>query len=736
MGGRSKAQTMGWRYYMGILMGFARGPLDEMVEIKAGDRTAWKGSVKSNQTIQIQAGELFGGDKAEGGIAGPLDVMFGAPDQPVNPRLAAMVGGLVPAFRGVTTAFFDGQLCAMNKYPKAWMSRWRRALNGWDGGVWYPEKAVISLAGDQVKAMNPAHILFECQTNRDWGRGKDRGLLDQASYRKAADTLFAEGFGLCLKFRVADELDNFEQTVLDHIGATQFLSRSTGLWTLRLIREDYDVATLPVFDEDSGLLGIDEDSITSLDGTANQFVVVWHDPITNTDRRARAKNAGAIRAAGGVITTTKEYPGLPTGDLAGRVAARDCNVSTSAIRKLQVRLDRRAYALNPGDVFCVRSRKRGIERIVLRAGKIDYGTLTQGTIAITALEDVFGLPAAGTSAVQPPNWTPPDRTPRVIATRRLIEAPYRDLAAALSDADLAQLQPETGILAALGMRPSGLQMNYALLSRVGSAPFEERTSGDFCPVATISADIGRGLTSVSVTLVQGVDLDLVEVGSAAMIDDEIFRVDAINAAAGTAVLARGCVDTVPAPHEAGALIWFYENWVAEDTREYVTGETVNVKLLSRTSSATLAENLAPVDSLRMNQRQARPYAPGRVLVCGVAYPTKTYGVLTVSWAHRNRVLQADQLVDSSASSISLEAGTTYTLSIYSGTSLKKSYTGLTGTTWTYPVEDDIAHGLLPVLRIVLFSVRDGLQSWQQHDITIERHGLGFRLGEELGGVAP
>ncbi|EIU3495102.1 hypothetical protein L4P75_006212, partial [Pseudomonas aeruginosa] len=68
-------------------------------------------------------------------------------------------------------------------------------------------------------------------------------------------------------------------------------------------------------------------------------------------------------------------------------------------------------------------------------------------------------------------------------------------------------------------------------------------------------------------------------------------------------------------------------------------------------------------------------------------------------------------------------------------SLKKSYTGLTGTTWTYPLEDDIAHGLLPVLRIVLFSVRDGLQSWQQHDITIERHGLGFHLGEELGGVS-
>ncbi|MGV8664296.1 hypothetical protein ACV357_35315, partial [Pseudomonas aeruginosa] len=82
-------------------------------------RTAWKGWVMSNETIQIQAGELFGGDRAEGGIRGLLDVMFGVPGQPVNPRLAAMVGGLVPAFRGVSTAFFDGELCALNRYPKA-----------------------------------------------------------------------------------------------------------------------------------------------------------------------------------------------------------------------------------------------------------------------------------------------------------------------------------------------------------------------------------------------------------------------------------------------------------------------------------------------------------------------------------------------------------------------------------------------------------------------------------------
>lgn len=71
---------MGWCYYMGIFMGFVRGLFDEMVEIKVGDCIVWKGLVKSNQIIQIQVGELFGGDKVEGGIVGLLDVMFGVLD--------------------------------------------------------------------------------------------------------------------------------------------------------------------------------------------------------------------------------------------------------------------------------------------------------------------------------------------------------------------------------------------------------------------------------------------------------------------------------------------------------------------------------------------------------------------------------------------------------------------------------------------------------------------------------
>lgn len=117
MGSNSKPQVVGFRYSFDIH--FAIGlAIDELMEIRASGKTAWKGSVTSNQTIYINAPNLFGGDKGEGGIQGNLDVMFGEEDQAVNSRLAAALGGLVPAFRGFAGGFFSGLVTSINPYPK------------------------------------------------------------------------------------------------------------------------------------------------------------------------------------------------------------------------------------------------------------------------------------------------------------------------------------------------------------------------------------------------------------------------------------------------------------------------------------------------------------------------------------------------------------------------------------------------------------------------------------------
>jgi len=146
--------------------------------------------------------------------------------------------------------------------------------------------------------------------------------------------------------------------------------------------------------------------------------------------------------------------------------------------------------------------------------------------------------------------------------------------------------------------------------------------------------------------------------------------------------------------------------------------------------------LASIDSLTLSQRQYRPYAPGNVQVNGQRYPTVVSGPLTVSYSFRDRVLQADQIIDTLQGNIGPEGGTTYVVRIYSGSTLKRLVPGITAASWTYPDADAGVDGYLQTVRFTLSASRNGVESWQNYDFTIERHGLGFDLGTLLGGITP
>lgn len=77
--------------------------------------------------------------------------------------------------------------------------------------------------------MNPAHIIRECLTNRDWGLGYASVEIG-SSFTPAADTLYAEGFGLSLIWQQDSSIEDFIGSVLDHIDATLFIDRRTGHW--------------------------------------------------------------------------------------------------------------------------------------------------------------------------------------------------------------------------------------------------------------------------------------------------------------------------------------------------------------------------------------------------------------------------------------------------------------------------------------------------------------------------
>lgn len=885
--GKKKKTTIGYKYYMGLHMGLCRGPLDVLREIRVGNKRAWAGNITTSTEIQIDQPELFGGEEQEGGIQGTLAILMGEATQPRHARLAQMLGGLVSAFRGVATTYFDGLVCAMSPYPKEWSFRVRRITKGWHNDApWYPEKAAIKMGtrkiidasdrywrwlavpnsdntnrsaigfddsgwaqgkapfgssewvdmgfdnpsdhgfsnhpatvvpqamkvwmrttlslgevpeglrfqafvdndcrlyvngklvltvggvngayydialpedsfvvGDNVIAaegwdrhsgsgnwfwfdwrivagfeddlcgMNPAHILYQVYTDPRIGRGLPASRFDDVAWRAAADVFYQEGFGLCLSWMRGSSLSDFAQQVINHAGAAIYTSRRTGLLVLKPIRADYEIADLPLFTPDTGLLGMDDDAASSQSGGINEIIVKYHDPFDHQDKSVREKNLGAIMAADSITTSeTIDYPGVPTEALARRVALRDLKAKSGFIKRFSVRLDRRGRDIMPGGVFRVSDPSRGIENMVLRAGRCEYGTQTDGTITITGLQDVFGLPTTVYRPPEEPGYVAPDFTPHAPLYQRVMECTYRDLVQRVGEREADALDPATGFLHAMAVRPRSSAMSFQLDTRVAPAEFKsQEVAGAFCPGGVLAADIGPSATEVEFSTV--VDLQYLEVGTAALLDEEIVRIDAIDTTAGKVTIARGCIDTVPVEHAAGAVLFFYDNWGAEDLTEYVQSVSVDAQLRTRTSAGLLASEAAPVQSQVFQSRANRPYPPGQLLLNGEDWPQMVVGDLLVSWAHRDRLTQSDELIDFSQASIGPEAATKYRIEVYDVNSeaLIFALGDITGTSATVP-----ASSLTHKNRLELLSIREGIES-------LQRHTRKFLSGFEITVMAP
>ena len=655
MGGSSKSQIVGYKYFFGLHMGIGRGPVDALHEIRVADKQAWYGRITKNQTFQIKARNLFGGEEKEGGVEGPVEVMMGEPDQQASSGLKAMLGSMLPGFRGMFTIFYNGLVSVNNPYPKAWKFRLNRVLKGWDGPVWNPSKAQIPLDptiappainvppvnvetifsevgssvdqgnritvsnvtsanikrsnvlhfqvilapantadigaiatvvfrvnGDEkwrksvrfdsltdhlfdaqvnsrqpvstvaiemirdrqwsgaaslymagvseastfrsvttdevveaddyysfgfVKdasnnvyyangptyhawgnpnqgdlnvpcAMNPAHIIYECLTNRVWGRGLSASKLDLDSFLAAADTLHAEKFGLCLKWTRKDSIENFIQGVIDHIGATLYVSRTTKLYTLKLIRGGYNLNDLPLFDTESGILSISDATVASVGSTVNAVHIKYHDWENDEERSVSVKNAAAIAAAGGVVNqVSRDFPGIPVASLALRVAQRELRVVSTSLRKFTITMDRRGEDLAPGDVFAIQDPKRGIPKMAVRVGRVEDGTLLDGKITLTVVQDVFALPATTIAADVPPTWVAPNTKP-CIDQQRVFEAPYFMVARTMSKADLDYVGEDSGYLATLNSRGQPLNQGYRIAVRPDAPTSDDNPPDD------------------------------------------------------------------------------------------------------------------------------------------------------------------------------------------------------------------------------------------------------------------
>lgn len=849
MGG-SKKQTVGYRYFMGLHFGICQGPVDALLEIRGGDRTAWKGSVTTSQGINIRAPELWGGEKKEGGIVGHLDVMMGEPSQAPNPYLTSQIAGPMPAFRGfLSLVFRKGMVGAMNPYPKPWSFNVRRILNGWQGGgAWYPSTAVITgpsiavdtkydsrlarrddanayvidsgftasdliiiekpagltyqgytfwtpdedpraegrpwtngfcvtfgdgsqvgywggnpsapgsseryatlseaeaaVSGRQViltghtvykiwirddapegnrgglslriyKAnegphmMNPAHIIYQALTDSDWGMGYPPAALDLDSFRAAADVFFSEGLGLCGQWTRQDTIESFVQEVLSHAGAALGQDPRTGLFRLIPTRGGYDVEALPEFRRGLNVSAVDSFERAALGETVNEVTVQYVDARTGNDGAVTVQHLANVQAQGGVVSQSVRYPMAPTASIAQRLAQRDLTTKASPLCKVKLTTDRSAFGLLPGDVVRWTDAKLGIVDMPMRVLQVDYGSLTAGAIKLDLAEDVFGMPATTYLGQQEDGWVEPTTEPQPPSAAQAFEIPYLAIHRAEGGSVANALAQDAGYLGMLAAKAPGVSYGYTLMASVAGGEFEQVGGGEWAASAILAADIGPADT----VLTLGGVTDSAEfiAGALVMIGGgdgaELVRIDSATPGAASITVGRGVGDTVagPAGWPIGTRVWVVDDNVGEGVTEYVEGEAVEARASTNAPGGTLPLGDSPGGTVTMAARAARPYPPAGLTVGGVAWPVQVIGDIELAWVHRDRLLQADQLVDQSAGSIGPEAGTTYTVRTYLDDVLDDEQTGITGTA---AIVQPSGNG---VARVEVVSVRDGLESWQ------------------------
>lgn len=259
---------------------------------------------------------------------------------------------------------------------------------------------------------------------------------------------------------------------------------------------------------------------------------------------------------------------------------------------------------------------------------------------------------------------------------------------------------------------------------MANSDYFKRGGGSFATILYINGGMDHETDVVNFTRSRS-NGQPITVGDALLVDDEIMAVTSVTS--GSLGVKRGCADTTPALHLTNAAAWLLRGMVGTDRKEYSAGETVTAKISPLTiGGGELPVEKAPPLPVEFNWRFFRPYPPAQMKANGARWHVQaeindTWPALALTWAHRDRILQADQLLGQDDPSLGPEPNTIYTMRVLDqeGT-VVRTEVGLAGAAFNYSRAQalhDMGTPTIPYSASVKFcSTRDGFDSWQDYTI--------------------
>lgn len=752
-GGKGGSKIEVAEYTIGMHMGIcAYGEGLKLIAVKYADKEIWRGELTDATTVAINKPDLFGDVKKEGGVKGLLWWLPGKPTQVMPQTLAQRLGltsATCPGFRGFSSIFLtgiadvvEGSLAtlkqSLNKQPSAMKRGFYLASNNpylrtMSVRVRRPSKglnsayALIEVESDskgrRQYASNGVHIIYECMTNRDWGMGELESAFDKPAWEAAARTAFNEKYALNIAWTRQSEIQQFIGEVLNHIQAAVFVNPATGKHTIKLLRGDYNVATLPVIDPSNGVLS--RFSRKAWGELGNEIVVTMTNPETGKTETVTVQDLAGIAAEGAVISSSRNYYGFASKATAQMAAERDLAASVNPIATCQAKVSREFWDAVSSDVVLLSWPEYLIEQIVFRVSEVHK---EDNSVTLDLYEDIFGLDRASYLEADDTSWVNPSQPPVPANYYKIGTAPAFMAAQALGLSDPSELDYPEALAAVVVGPDSDDDVDFDLYSYLTDVNGVTKraslgTRAYFGTFVTIS-----GLTPEAQTLVpnlSGLRGNVPEAGDFIIIGtngDEFSEIATVQEVDDNGyLLNRGMLDTIPREWPAGTRMFIIP---ADSTMVDLTVrsafEATSYWFLTRTTAGKLALEDAPQVNVTLSQRAYRPNRPANVKVNGTAFGSVNVGTaaLTVTWAIRNRIRESTQAFKWTEASIAGEAGQTTIVELRTpaGT-LIKSYSALTGTQLAVPVAD---MGSNTELDIVVASTREGFRSLQSHKIRVNR----------------
>lgn len=724
--GPKKKITVGYKYYLSFDLGLCLGPNVVLTKVWIDKDEVWSGSVgPAAAGLSISKNDLFGGDKSGGGFSSSATFYGGNFDQGADTHIADSLGSLYPAYVGQAHIVFQGAYIGTSASLRAMSFEVERYTNN------------LGLTNEQVKIgddLNVAEVLYTVLVTK-WGLlGLSTAIINIPSIQLAAITLAAEANGMSLVVSSSNTGKDVISECLRQMDGILYQDPETGSITLKLIRQDYDILTIPEFGPED-IVSVQQFTRTSWQDTYNQVRIQY----TARDQKYETRSAmehdmANINMQGGRVRSTNiSFPGCTVAALASELATRELVQLSVPLYSATLEINRRAGSLRPGDPFIFSWPEYGIEQVVMRVGKFNMGELLNGRIVIECTQDEFASAVSVFAAPGGTGWTPPVRTAFPIADYKVMEAPYF-MAANIMEGEV--INAGEGAFYNLARAPAANQLGFStrLYQPTGFTDFVVGMDQEsFTSTLRLSAamQLGDGFLDgvISSLVVDDISdtrhingtiptanglANIRQGGGLFVIGNEILAYESASAAGAIWTLTnvhRALLDTDFEAHPDNSLGFFLDDpaFIVDGVFKTTNADPTTTRFQSFTDKDAYPWDTAPVAPLTPNRRFERPLPPDNLRV-GTSRAIQTLATATnhtLNWNRRNR-LGTDVRVQVDADQTT-EAGVTYSLAFYLNGVLQPAYnqSGLTGTTATI----NFTAGTVGYGEIRMRATRDGLDSY-------------------------